>query len=209
MRTPLPVAALLLAQSGGAAYAQQPPVVDRVGSAVILRYSGGPVAFAQGLRMVSGLSSLELEWYVVNDSSLGIVLDGAVGAASFYDNPWHRYIVDARVLALDSVAALEVRVMTFNVWKDFTGTLTFTQLEDLRPGQRKNFNGLVYGLYGESQLRAHTTSIAYVARVRRRDGRTTVASVEPVLRIARQIQASITEQDLSPKPEPIPPGPRS
>jgi len=204
VRLPVLFCSILALSQAAPLVSQQPQVVDRVGSAVILKYSGGPVAFMQGLRVVSRQSSLQLEWYVVIDSSLGIVLDGPVGAAAWYDNPWHRYSVDAHILALDSIAAFEVRVMTFSVWRDFTGTLTFTQLEDLRPGQRKNFNGLVYGLYGESQLRAHTTSIAYIARVRHSNGRTVMASTDAVLRIARQLQAAITEQDLSPKPEPIP-----
>jgi DNA-binding transcriptional regulator YdaS (Cro superfamily) len=193
----------LSAVCGSSALSQQPTVVEQIGTAVTTRASGGTVAIARGVSAVSARSTLELEWVMVNDSSLKIVFDGPVGAKGWYDSPWYRYAVDVRMLAIDSIAAFEVRVLTFNIWREFTGTLSFTQLEDLRPGQRKSFDR-VWGIYGESQLREHFTSIAYVARVRYTNGRTVQADPEPALRAARAIQASITLQDLQPRVEPIP-----
>ncbi len=55
---------------------QQPQVIDRVGTAVVTKASGGPVAIQQGLRTVSRLSSVQLQWLTVTDSSLRIVFDG-------------------------------------------------------------------------------------------------------------------------------------
>ena len=114
-------------------------VVDRIGSAVATVASGGSVGISRGMRTVSGASSLELEWFMVNDSSLSIVFDAPVGAKGDEDNGVYRYQVDMHMLALAPIKAFEVRIVTFNVWRQFTGTLSFTQLEDLEPGQTKTF----------------------------------------------------------------------
>lgn len=175
---------------------------EQIGTASIHQFSGGSVGIARGFGFVSGKSSLDLEWIVVTDTTLGIVLDGAVGARGVLDT-WFRYAVDINILAHTSVVAFEARVITFNIWREFTGTLSFTQLEDLKPSQRKSFSR-VWGIYGESQLRGHFTSIAYIARVRLADGRTIEADPTPALKAAQAVQAAITLQDLLPRSEPIP-----
>lgn len=178
-------------------------VVERVGTAVITKAPGGSVAIARGFGAVSSNSSLSLEWTMVNDSTLGLIFDGPVRASGTYTDPWFRFNVDVRVRALTGVQAFEVRVLTFNVWGEFTGILSFTQLEDLKVGQKKNF-GRLWGIYGESVLREHFSSIAYVARVRTADGRTVAADPTPALKAAQRIQSNITLQDLLPKAEPVP-----
>jgi hypothetical protein len=193
----------ILARDVCAQNEQAPAVVDHVGTAVITRGSGGSVKIQRGLGAVSNRSTLELEWVMVADSTLGIIFDGPVGASGIYDDPWYRYASSMRMKALVPIRAFEVRILTFDVWRQFTGTLSFSQLEDLVPGQQKNFDR-VWGIYGEGQLRDHFTSVAYVAKVRLADGRTVIADPGPALRAAQAIQASITIQDLEPKPEPIP-----
>ena len=188
----------LLAQNGPA-----PTVIDRVGSAIITQGSGGSVKISRGLGSVSARSTLELQWVMVTDSTLGIIFDAPVGAKGFFDDPWFRYESEMKMRALVPVQAFEVRILTFDVWHQFTGTLSFSQLEDLTAGQQKTFDRL-WGIYGESQLRDHFISVAYVAKVRLADGRTIVADPAPALKAAQAIQSSITIQDLEPKPEPIP-----
>jgi hypothetical protein len=140
---------------------------------------------------------------MIADSSLGLVFDSPVGARGVYDSPWFRYQSNMRVRALKPIAAFEVRILAFDVWRQFTSTLSFSQLEDLSAGQQKSFER-VWGIYGESQLRDHFISIAYVARVRYADGTTIVADPTPALKAAQAIQASVMLQDLDPKPEPVP-----
>ncbi len=94
-------------------------------------------------------------------------------------------------------------MLTFNIWGEFTDVLSFTQLEDMEVGQRKDFKR-VWGLYGEGRLREHVTSIAYVARVRLATGETLVADPGPILELAQEIQSDITIEDLEPEPEPLP-----
>ena len=137
---------------------------DRIGSAFANLAYGGSVRIARGMGGVSARSSLQLEWFVVTDSTLSVMFDNAVGAKGDEEDGWYRYQVDMHMRALAPVSAFEVRILTFNVWRQFTGTLSFTQLEDLEVGQNKTFER-VWGYHGESQLRGHRTSIAYVARV--------------------------------------------
>ena len=178
-------------------------VVDRIGSAVATVASGGSVGIGRGMRTVSGRSSLELEWFMVNDSSLSIVFDEPVGAKGKWDDNSYTYQVDMHMRALALVRAFEVRIVTFNVWRQFTGTLSFTQLEDLEPGQDKSFDRN-WGYHVESRLRGHRTSIAYVARVMLQNGEIVVADPELVLKLATEIQESVTLQDLEPEVEPLP-----
>ena len=183
-------------------YTEGQEVVDRIGSAVAISASGGSVGISQGLRTVSGASSLELEWFVVNDSTLSVVFSDPVGAKGDEDDGWFSYQVDMHMHALAPVKAFEVRIVTFNVWRQFTGTLSFTQLEDLESSQEKSFERR-WGYHGESQLRAHRTSIAYVARVMLDNGQVVVADPELVLKLAKEIQESVTLQDLEPAIEPL------
>jgi hypothetical protein len=178
-------------------------VIDRFGSALVLQASGGSVAIERELGAVSSKSSLELQWIMVVDSSLGLVFDGAVGAEGTYSKPYFQYLANMKMRALKPVTAFEVRFLVFDVWKDFQVLLSFSQLEDLAAGQQKSFKR-VWGYYGESQLRDHYISIGYVSRVRLADGSTIVADTAPVLKVAQAIQSSVTVQNLTPKPEPIP-----
>ncbi len=178
-------------------------IVQTNGTAITTQASGGSVKIPHGLGVVSSRSTLELQWVMVTDSSLGLLFDGPVGASGVFDDPWYRYSADMHMRALQSIAAFEVRILTFDIWHQFTGTLSFSQLEDLATNQKKNF-GRVWGIYGESQLRDHFISVAYVAKVRYADGRTVIADPTPALKAAQAIQGSVTLQDLEPKPEPVP-----
>ena len=206
MKRALPVFLLLAPALPTAASAQDSKaiaVIDQVGSAVVLQANGGSVAIPYGFGAVSSKSSLELQWVMVVDSSPGLVFEGPVGAEGVYDKPYYRYSVNMKMKALKPVTAFEVRILAFSVWKDFEVLLAFSQLEDLAAGQQKSFKRL-WGYYGESQLRDHYVSVAYVARVRLADGSTIIADTAPVLKAAQAIQSSVTIQDLTPKPEPIP-----
>lgn len=166
------------------------------------------VKISMGGRVVSNRSSLRLEWYMVVDSTMGVTFDEPVGAKAHFNDTYFRYESDMKMLALRQITAFEVRILTFNIWKQFTGTLTFTQLEDMRPGQDKGFKRY-FGVFGQSRLREHFTTIVYVARVRLANGETIVADQQPVLDLAQTIQSDLTIQDLEPEQEQVPLVPRS
>lgn len=183
--------------------AQNEPVLDRLGSATLVKASGGSVRISHGMFIVSRNSSLELQWLMVRDSTMGVLFREPVGVKGIWDDPWYRYQSNMKVRAISDIAGFEVRLVTFNVWGQFTGTLSFTQLEDMKAGQEKDFER-VWGIFGESHLREHFTSIAYIASVRFADGRTIVADPALVLKAAQAIKSTITLQDLEPRVEPIP-----
>src|SRR6266550_907990 len=144
--------ALLLLLSTAPLFPQNAPaptVLEHVGTAIITQASGGSVRIPRGLGAVAIRSTLELQWVMDTDSTLGIVFDAPVGASGVYDDPWFRYESNMKMRALVPVQAFEVRILTFDVWHQFTGTLSFSQLEDLASGQQKDFDR-VWGIYGES-----------------------------------------------------------
>jgi hypothetical protein len=203
LRLSLLVASALALASTASAQEREITVLDRTGSAVTLQATGGSVAIARGFGAVSAKSALSLQWTMVIDTSLGLIFDAPVGARGINDEGYYRYVADMKMNAIKAVSAFEVRILVFNVWKDFEGVLSFSQLEELKPGQKKGFER-VWGYYTESKLRDHYVSLAYVSRVRFADGTTIIADTAPILRAAQAIQASVTLQDLTPKPEPLP-----
>lgn len=176
--------------------------VERTGTAILLVGSGGDVKIQRGIGNVSNRSTLLLEWLMVVDSSLGLVFDQPVGAKGSEDDGWFSYEAGMHMRALKPIAAFEVKVIVFDIWRRFQMTLSFTQLEDLAAGQVKSF-ARSWGAFGESQLRSHLTSIGYVNRIRYADGTTVEADPLPVLKAAQRIQSTVTLQDLEPRQEPV------
>jgi hypothetical protein len=180
-------------------------VIARVGTAVVTRTSGGPIKVGTGPQSLGGRSTLELDWIMIADSTLGLVFDEPAGAfGSPATGSWFRLGADLRLRSLKPVTAFEIRILTFNVWREFTGTLSFTQLEDFKPLQKKRFERF-WGVYTEEAIREHQISVAYVARVRLEDGTVIAADLEPVLETARAIQGSFTTGDLEPTIQSFPP----
>jgi hypothetical protein len=145
-------------------------------------------------------SSLTYDWVVVVDSSLGLIFDGPAGARASGSpiNPELKIKADVRALA--PIAAYEIRVVTFDIWRRHTATLIYSRLQDIKQGEKKGLKRTWSG-FAPSEARLQLTSIAYVSKVRYQDGRTVVADPAPVIRAAQAISASITVQDLEPTPK--------
>jgi hypothetical protein len=171
-----------------------PSVAERIGTASIFVDDGPSVFYGFSS---NGNSSLTYDWVVVVDSSLGLIFDRPAGVQAWGTpaNPQIRLDVDVR--AIKPVAAYEIRVLTFDVWRRHTGTLIYARFQDIKPGEKKGVKR-TWGGYTEAEARLQLTSILYVAKVRYQDGRTVVADASPVLRAAQTISASITLQDLEP-----------
>jgi hypothetical protein len=172
-------------------------VADRVGNALVMIGPGPALTLDFDGNFES---SLTYDWVVVVDSSLGLIFDGPAGARAAGSplNPELKIKADIRALA--AIAAYEIRVLTFDIWRRHTATLTYSRLQDIKVGEKtgvkRTWNGLA-----PSEARLHLTSIAYVSKVRYQDGRTVVADPAPVIRAAKAISASITVQDLEPTPK--------
>jgi hypothetical protein len=172
----------------------QRQVLERIGTASIVVDNGPSVYFGfPG----NGGSSLTYDWVVVVDSSLGLVFERPAGVQAWGTAAVPKIVLDVNVRAIKPVAAYEIRVLTFDVWRRHTGTLIYGRFQDIKPGQKKGVKR-TWGGYTEAEARLQLTSILYVAKVRYQDGRTVVADAAPVLRAAQTISASITLQDLEP-----------
>lgn len=172
-------------------------VAERVGNASIVVGSGPALTLDFDGNMGS---SLTYDWVIVVDSTLGLIFEGPAGARASGSpvNPELR--IDADVRALAPIAAYEIRIVTFDVWRRHTATLIYSRLQDIKAGDKKVLKRTWRG-FAPSESRLHLTSIAYVSKVRYQDGRTVVADPAPVIRAARVISASISAQDLEPTPK--------
>jgi hypothetical protein len=134
---------------------------------------------------------------VVVDSTLGLVFEGPAGARASGSPASPEIKLDADLRALAPIAAYEIRLITFDVWRRHTATLIYSRLQDMKPGDKKGVKRTWGGL-SPSDARLQLTSIAYISKVRHQDGRTVVADPAPVLRAAQVISAAITALDLEP-----------
>lgn len=142
-------------------------------------------------------SKLKYEWVMVIDSSLGIVFDKAAGvrAEGPAANPGVRADFDVRAVA--DIAAYEIVILTFDVWRKHTGTVVYGRLRDMKPGDRKGVKQS-WGGYSNREVSLQLTSLSFVSKVRYKDGRIVIADTAPVLRAAELLKFSITAQDLDP-----------
>src|SRR5258708_38391556 len=112
-----------------------------------------------------------------------VVLCGTVGICTAYvpDQGRGAYQYHAKFSAQASVpvSAFEVRFLTFDLWGQHVRNLVFDDVSDLEPGT-KEF-GAQWSLYSENDCSRHYASIAYVSRVRTRDGHVLDADPAPVV----------------------------
>lgn len=102
----------------------------------------------------------------------------------------------------EPISAIEVRVLTFDIWGERGTSLVMTEVKDFGPGKHK-LTG-TWKLYSENEASEFYAAIAYVARVRTRDGKVLKADVRPVIEQAQKFYAKFAEADLEPEKAPIP-----
>jgi hypothetical protein len=100
------------------------------------------------------------------------------------------------------------RFVLFDVWGQFTKTLSYTEIEDETAGTTKSFTPS-WSLYSENEATEHYASLTYVARVRTKAGRVFEANYQPVVDEARKISARFQPEWLEPNPLPRPDSTRS
>jgi len=95
-----------------------------------------------------------------------------------------------------SRSAVEIRFITFDLWGSHLDTLVDTEVQDMPVGQTEVKSK--WNLFDENDCAAYYASIAYVARVRTRDGRVIEADTGPVMEEARKFSAKFKPEDLEP-----------
>lgn len=159
--------------------------------ATIVRSSDGVVVLkTQGPDVNSrtqNRQNVRLNWYVVQDSSLGLVFREPSGLK--IDNK-RGYDADIDIRALAPVRAVEVTAITFNVWDEYAGSFQTTYRVSLSSDDETSFDPRWWDVRDEDHR--HLTSIIYISRVRHPDGSISAANTDPVHQVAQSIDGSYT-----------------
>jgi hypothetical protein len=145
-------------------------------------------------------STLPREAITVHDQSLPFRLPSTVTVTPAYEDRGYRYKTDYIATATDTVSAVEVRFILFDVFGERLSTLRQVDVSDLLPGQEVTLKG-AWNLWSEAEAERYYGSIAFVSRVRTKSGRVIEADLKPVLAEAQRFSKKFTESDLEPNPE--------
>lgn len=179
------------------ATAQQVELQD--GEAVVVE-SVGPAAvlFGEGpdmLSMPSRVRVSKLRWYMVQDSTLGVVFRKPSGV-KLGSNGCFDGDVDLRRLSGRPIG-VEVRAVTFNYWNEVTGVFRVSELR--AEGQPDSFDlNPDWSESGDTE-REHRTSVMWVHRVWDvESGEIVEADLAPVLSAVRLLgHEAVTLADLT------------
>jgi hypothetical protein len=131
--------------------------------------SGGSVVtnLGYGIQVNKG-SSLQRRWFVINDPSCPVRLSGA-GISTVYQSSSiggdYKYKATGLAITSETVPALEVRYLLFDIWGEHTRTLSDTEVSDLR-GQLALKDTGSWATW-ENDVSEIFTVVSFVARVRR------------------------------------------
>src|SRR5207247_1598784 len=110
---------------------------ERPNTTTFTRGSGGSVTTTLGYGIrVNPNSSLNREWITAHDSVAPIDFDGTVGVTTVYktggeySSGQYNYHASVTLLFKQDVAAFQIRFVLFDVWGEFTKTLSYTEIED-------------------------------------------------------------------------------
>lgn len=177
---------------------------DRPNTTTFTRSSGGSMTTTLGYGIkVNPASSLEREWITAHDSLAPVDLRGTVGvvttykAGGDYSTGEYEYQATIPLAFKEDVVAFEIRFVLFDLWGQFTKTLSYTEVEHEAAGSTKSFSAS-WSVYSENEVSEHYASLAYVARVRTKAGRVFEANYSPVVDEARTISARFQPEWLDP-----------
>lgn len=198
MRKPLVVAVVL-----GLQLLQVTATLPEVTST---RDSGGSMQTKLGMGIVLNKeSSLRREWITFHDSAFPADLVGTVGVQTTYvpDRVRGSYAYQSKytLKTRESISAVQVNFLVFDVWGNHLKSLRATEILDLEAGATKEFTPR-WNIYSENEASEYYASIAYIARVRTKTGRVVEMNSAPILEEAKKFSTKFTAEDLESKPEP-------
>lgn len=147
-------------------------------------------------RGVDDYEPLRYAWYMVQDSTLGLVFSEPSGVRR--KDTQEEVDGDFFLQALEPVRAFEIRVITFDVWRDRNGTLTTTELNPLWNEERalRDYDPRWSDVVGRN--RHLGTSLVWIANVMLTDGTIRSYDASAVVAFAQAIDAELTAEDLLP-----------
>ena len=169
----------------------------------VTRGSGGSVRTVLSQNIILNKdSSLQREWIAIKHAALPVKVKATPGVKTNYESGRgysgsYNYTADFEIDVTEPVTAIEIRFLTFDVWGERGKSLVLTEIKDFAAGTHK-LEGK-WNLYSENEASEYYASVAYVARVRTKDGKVLVADVRPVVEEAKKFYAKFTETDLEPE----------
>lgn len=166
----------------------------------IARFDAGPMRTDLGYGIaLNKESTLKREGIAIIDPRVLAILNDSARVFTTYGDRSYKYAARVGITAVESLTAVEVRFIVFDVFGDRVRVLSMSEVTDIAAGTTKNFVPQ-WSIYSENEAQDHYASIGYVARVRTQAGRVIEADLTPVLAEARRFSRKLTEADLAPKP---------
>jgi hypothetical protein len=146
-------------------------------------------------------SSIERIWITVQDSVMPVEFKNVAGIKTNHtfrgDIGEYEYSAVVQLTARQPISAIEVRFMLFDIWGQSSRNLVVTEILDLAPGTTKELNPK-WRISSEGEAAQHYASIAYISRVRTKDGKVFAANGEFIIDQARKFSAQFKEVDPEP-----------
>jgi len=148
-------------------------------------------------------SSLTREWVAIKHQNLPVILRGTPGVVTKYDpgerysSGKYEYTVTVEFDVAEPLVAIEIRFLTFDVWGEHVRTLNLTEIKDFKVGVNKLSGN--WNIYSENETSEYYASIAYISRVRTKDGRVITGDATPVIAEAKKFYTKFSEADLDPE----------
>ncbi len=114
-----------------------------------------------------------------------------------FSSSGYQYRTKFDVAVTEPLTAIEFRFLTFDLWGERGKSLVMTKIQDFPPGET-SLSG-EWQIFSENEASAFYASIAYVSRVRTKEGKIITADILPVVEEAKKLYAKFSESDLDPE----------
>lgn len=180
--------------------AQRPIDMDGEIASVLADIDGVQLIRADGpsLNPNNRTDPLRYEWFMVQDSSMGVVFTEPSGVK--WNGQRSVYDGDIDLMALEGIQAIELRAVTLDVWREIGATLTMTDIQLRAQGEDFDYDP-AWGSWVMTPS-SYLISVLFVSRVLKLDGTTIEAPEDRVLAVVRSISEAFTLDDLAPDPLP-------
>jgi len=177
--------------------------VPQTNAITVTYVDGGSITTHLGYGIsVAGGSSIHREWISVHDSRLPIKLEGTPGVKTYYQDRSYGgdyiYKSNFNLIALESITAIEINFLLFDIWGNHVKSLSLTEVVDISQGTPKSFTG-EWSALSENEVEKYYASISYISKVRIKDGKVLEAEKSPIVKEALKFSSKFTEADLESK----------
>lgn len=134
--------------------------------------SGGSVTtdLSYGIK-VNKNSSLQRTWLTFNDPSCPVELKGCGILTKYDDDRGYKYIPTGSLLAKESISALDIRFILYDVFGDHIKTLAGTEVTDVSANSSFSLETIGSWRAWENEVSELLTVVSFVAQIRTESGK--------------------------------------